>query len=403
MPGKTVPCPHCSKVMRSDNLKNHVRRHGRFVEAPNFTTQHKKQRSPEIPTFNFSTPVSQFQYPSLKVGMSGAAAAKTPKIPKLQALVNEITNDSSTEKPRAPVLPQKSAGVLPIPPTHMFQEIVLPPLPPLSEIVSDVFQNTPKTKTIDYTDDEEESPIYYTDTEDEIPRTKGNIMGYSNDNSDADGQSTDEGLETDDQNPCNEQTSPPWYQRTPAADQYSDDDNSVGRPTDIATYAWRDQLPSDAVKSTDNHEVATYAWRDDGSSIKKNHSFLLPRDVRAIIVGKSGFGKTTLLTSLLLEPDMMDYEKLMVCGKSLHQPEYRAMQLGFNKGLSKNQIRKIFKRQDDVMQDGGPEKVISDVKICKGGVDASFFNDVTMIPDPSEEDPLQRNLLVMLCWDHRIK
>ena len=197
-----------------------------------------------------------------------------------------------------------------------------------------------------------------------------------------------------------EQTIPTWHQRMPAAaaaasvDQYSDDDNSANDETEIATYAWRDRQPSDAVKSTDNHAIATYAWRDDGS-IEKNHSFLLPRDVRAIIIGKSGSGKTTLLTSLLLEPDMMDYEKLMVCGKSLHQPEYRAMQLGFNKGLSKNQIRKIFKRQDDVMQDGGPEKVISDVKICKGGVDASFFDDVTMIPDPSEEDRLQRNLLVL--------
>ena len=92
---------------------------------------------------------------------------------------------------------------------------------------------------------------------------------------------------------------------------------------------------------------------------------------------------------------MMDYENLSVCGKSLHQPEYRAMQLGFNKGLSKNQIRTIFRRQNEVMMYGGIDKVISDIEICNGGIEASFFNDVTSIPDPTEHDTSQRNLLVL--------
>ena len=43
----------------------------------------------------------------------------------------------------------------------------------------------------------------------------------------------------------------------------------------------------------------TFVWKID-ESVKKNHWFLLPRDIRGIIVGKSGFGKTTLLNYMLL-------------------------------------------------------------------------------------------------------
>ena len=179
----------------------------------------------------------------------------------------------------------------------------------------------------------------------------------------------------------------------------------------IATYPWcishngesgggssSDESMSNAESPNESDEdITTYTWRDDDDdgSITKNHSIFLPRDVRAIIVGKSGSGKTTLLNSLLLKPDVMDYDKLMVCGKSLHQPGYRIMQLGFGKGLSKNQVRKLFKKQKYVSKCGGIDEVLSGVTKCKGGVDASFFDDVTMIPDPSEHDPSQRNLLVL--------
>ena len=152
-----------------------------------------------------------------------------------------------------------------------------------------------------------------------------------------------------------------------------------------------DEEVFDPHKETD---ISIYAWKDDASLTKK-HSLLLPQDVRAIIVGKSGCGKTTLLTSLLLEPNILDYEKLIVCGRSLHQPEYKVLQDGFNKGLSKNQIRTLFRKQREVMQGGGIDNVLSTVYNQKGGIDAAFFNDVDMIPDPTEHDASRRNLLVL--------
>ena len=43
---------------------------------------------------------------------------------------------------------------------------------------------------------------------------------------------------------------------------------------------------------------------------------------------------------------MLDYDTLTVCGKSLHQPEYRIMKRAFEKGLSKKQVNAIFENQD---------------------------------------------------------
>ena len=112
---------------------------------------------------------------------------------------------------------------------------------------------------------------------------------------------------------------------------------------------------------------ATYVWQANDQNKVKQHVFLPTRDIRGIIVGKSGFGKTTLLTYLLLESNVLDYDTLSVCGNTLHQPEYRIMEAAFGKHLSKNQIRVLFERQSEVMPRGGPEKVIQSYDgSCKG-------------------------------------
>ena len=102
------------------------------------------------------------------------------------------------------------------------------------------------------------------------------------------------------------------------------------------------------IEPEDKQVTDLYNWKS--KSIPRNHSPLLPRDIRAIIVGKSGAGKTTLLAHLLLEPEMLDYENLMICGRSLNQPQYQVMQHGFNNNPSKQQIRKLFKHQEQIMR-----------------------------------------------------
>ena len=114
-----------------------------------------------------------------------------------------------------------------------------------------------------------------------------------------------------------------------------------------------DSVPEDETSSMTDDDPSTgiitdkYTWKDRG--IMRNRSTLLPRDIRAILIGKNGVGKTTLLTHLLLEPNMLDYDTLMVCGKSLHQPEYEVMRSGFDKNLSKWQVSKIFEHQEKII------------------------------------------------------
>ena len=130
----------------------------------------------------------------------------------------------------------------------------------------------------------------------------------------------------------------------------------------------------------------TFVWKTNENT-QKNHSFLLPRDIRGVIVGKSGFGKTTLLNYMLLEPDVLDYNNLIVCGNSLHQPEYKIMNAAFAKKLSKKQIKFLFEHQEQAMDEGGPEKVIEKVERPRGDINAEFYTDVGKIPDPADHDP----------------
>ena len=64
-----------------------------------------------------------------------------------------------------------------------------------------------------------------------------------------------------------------------SGDSQSDDDESDDSQSDAEVQAV--SVPN------------TFVWKASENT-QKNHSFLLPRDIRGIIVGKSGFGKTTL-------------------------------------------------------------------------------------------------------------
>ena len=129
--------------------------------------------------------------------------------------------------------------------------------------------------------------------------------------------------------------------------------------------------------------------------IFKSHHNLLPRNLRALIVGKSSCGKSTLLYNLLLKP-WLDYENLIVFGKSLHQSEYQIIKSGFEHGLSKEQIANTFNNQEQLLLDGmTPLDAIERFDGPKStNITTKFLDDCTKIPDPSELDPKTKHLMV---------
>ena len=87
-----------------------------------------------------------------------------------------------------------------------------------------------------------------------------------------------------------------------------------------------------------------YAWRS-AKDCRENNS-LLPRNLRGLVIGKIGCGKTTVIINLLLQPGYLDYNHLYVFGKNLHQQEYKVLRKGLDVGLSKQQLSNLFNSQE---------------------------------------------------------
>jgi len=130
--------------------------------------------------------------------------------------------------------------------------------------------------------------------------------------------------------------------------------------------------------------------------VRKNGS-QFPRSIRGLIIGKSGCGKTTLMANLLLRGGWLDYNNLLLFGKSLHQPEYQVLKKGFGMGMPKATILNILsaaaKGSDpDIALDRwmkGHKKLNP-----RGKITANFYEDGADVPDPKELDKTSNNLII---------
>ena len=111
---------------------------------------------------------------------------------------------------------------------------------------------------------------------------------------------------------------------------------------------------------------------------RSNHP-LLPNNLRALIVGKSSSGKTTVLLNLLLREGWLDYENLFVFGKSLFQDEYKLLKECIEAGLSKKDTRNCYLGIVDSTE--------------RSNLSCEFFTEESDIPDPSELES-KKNLFV---------
>lgn len=133
-------------------------------------------------------------------------------------------------------------------------------------------------------------------------------------------------------------------------------------------------------------------WKDENNRNNQEHHFLLPSpNCRALIIGESGCGKTNLLLRMLLMDKWLDYNNLFVYGKSLHQPEYKLIKSGFDKGYSKNEVLELLgKGRGDI------DSFIRNLpkKNKKSKYKVEYYEDSSEILDPKDVNNNNKNLFV---------
>lgn len=111
----------------------------------------------------------------------------------------------------------------------------------------------------------------------------------------------------------------------------------------------------------------------------------LPSGFRAVIIGQTGLGKTTLLLKLLIYN--LDFENLIICSPSLiYQTEYTILINSLKKGLDMSQIESIFRYQDDI---DNVDDLIDEVanRTQNGNQNETFvktYKDPEELPSPEE-------------------
>jgi ASC-1-like (ASCH) protein len=134
----------------------------------------------------------------------------------------------------------------------------------------------------------------------------------------------------------------------------------------------------------------------------KVHSDCIPETFRALIIGQSGVGKTSLLMRMLLQPGLLNYNKLYVFAKSLYQPEYQVLKAGLENKLPKLDIIKLM-NADNILKkhNSGIEDVAQALADCNenNGIEGSdieceFYDNSENIPDPKDLDKTMRNVII---------
>ena len=135
---------------------------------------------------------------------------------------------------------------------------------------------------------------------------------------------------------------------------------------------------------------------------RKNHA-LFPKFILGLIIGPSSCGKTNWVRHALIQPEeqWLDYNRLYIFGKSLHQIEYQIIKKAFELNLSKSDIHLLFKNQHEIHK---PDVDVFNVmremaaELQVAGttpeVEALFFDESADVPDPSKLDKQKNNLMI---------
>ena len=120
------------------------------------------------------------------------------------------------------------------------------------------------------------------------------------------------------------------------------------------------------------------------------------------IVGPSGCGKTTLLMKLLLDNNLVNYDKLYIFSRSMYQPEYKVIKAGLENHLPKQDILElmnssdILKKHNATIEKLAEEQAKYNVKhnVIPSEIEYEFHETNNNIPNPQELDKTTNNLII---------
>ena len=133
--------------------------------------------------------------------------------------------------------------------------------------------------------------------------------------------------------------------------------------------------------------------------IEFNHSPLLPRNIRAIVVGSSSCGKTFRVFNMLLQSDFLDYDTLHIFSPSLFQDEYRLLLSGFKNKLTKADIILCIQHQNELGV-ADPEALTEQYADTLSenekwqNIKVEGYTSVTNVPEPEQLEKNRKHLLV---------
>jgi len=144
-------------------------------------------------------------------------------------------------------------------------------------------------------------------------------------------------------------------------------------------------------------DIKDLAWNETQS--KRFNNSMFPESIRGLIVGKSNCGKTTLLRNFLLRPGWLDYDNLMVIGKSLFHPEYRILKKALEEQLPKEAIIRLFDHQDEIMQQSlSLIQLLEEMaknQTGKSDTECKFYESASDVLDPKELSSDKTSLMVL--------
>lgn len=128
-----------------------------------------------------------------------------------------------------------------------------------------------------------------------------------------------------------------------------------------------------------------------------NHHENIPESFRMLIIGQSNCGKTNLLLKMLLTPNFLDYNNLIIFSSSINQDEYQLLFHAFSSSLSKETIIEIFQKRDNFLDNYTIKDICDYYKINKNensGINIQLFDKMTNIMPPKDLNPNKKNLII---------